>query len=68
MDFLAATVACGELPCTIANVAKIMQREQQSISPIRARLISKGLIYSTGRGEIDFSVPQFDEFLKQNGR
>ena len=60
-----AMVKCGELPCTIANVARIMNRNVKSISPIRAQLINKGLIYSTGYAEIDFTVPKFDDFLKR---
>ncbi len=64
-DFLFAMVRCGELPCTISNVAKILMKKVNSISPIRAQLISKGIIYSTGRGEIDFTVPLFDEYLKR---
>lgn len=64
-DFLFAMVRCGELPCTISNVARIYNKKVNSISPIRAQLISKGIIYSTGRGEIDFTVPLFDEYLKR---
>ena len=64
-DFLFAMVRCGELPCTISNVAKILKKKVNSISPIRAQLIHKGIIYSTGRGEIDFTVPLFDEYLKR---
>lgn len=64
-EFMQAMVKCGELPCTIANVAKILKREVKSISPIRGQLISKGLIFATSYGEIDFTVPQFDEFLKR---
>lgn len=65
IDFLFAMVKCGELPCTIANVAKILGKKVSTISPTRAQLISKGLIFSTGHGEIDFTVPQFDLFLKR---
>lgn len=64
-EFMFAMVSCGELPCTVANVAYIMNKELKSISPIRARLINKGLIYATRHGEIDFTVPKFDEFLKR---
>lgn len=62
-EFLIAMVRCGELPCSIACVAKNMGRETSSISPFRAQLISKGLIYSTGRGEVDFTVPHFDRYI-----
>lgn len=64
-EFMFAMVNCGELPCTVANVAHILNKDLKSISPIRARLINKGLIYATRYGEIDFTVPKFDEFLKR---
>lgn len=64
-EFMFAMVQCGELPCTIANVAKNMKKTVKVIQPLRARLIGKGLIYSTSYGEIDFTVPKFDEFLKR---
>ncbi len=64
-DFLFAMVKCGTLPCTISNVAHFMKKRGNSISPLRAQLISKGIIYSTGHGEIDFTVPLFDEYLKR---
>lgn len=61
--FMYAMVKCGDLPCTISNVAKVMKTQVRSISPIRGQLINKGLIYATGHAEIDFTVPQFDQFL-----
>lgn len=66
-DFLFAMVKCGDLPCSISNVAHFMKRDKdvKSISPVRAQLISKGIIYSTGHGEIDFTVPLFNEYLKR---
>lgn len=64
-NFMFAMVQCGNLPCTIANVAEIMGRSTQSIAIHRSNLISKGLIYATGHGEIDFTVPQFDLFLRR---
>ena len=63
--FIAAMVKCGKLPCTIANVAKLMNKSVSSISPIRAQLISKGMIYPTSHGEIDFTVPKFHEYIKR---
>lgn len=64
-DFIVAMVLCDKLPCTVANVACIMSSSSKSISPLRAQLINKGIIYATGHGEIDFTVPQFDKFLKR---
>lgn len=62
-EFLFAMVQCGELPCTIANVANFLEGSVKAISPFRATLIDKGVIYATGHGEIDFTVPQFDKYL-----
>lgn len=64
-DFMFAMLACNTLPCSISNVAKAMNRSPKSISPTRGSLISKGLIHSANRAEIDFTVPQFDGFLKR---
>lgn len=67
-EFLIAMVRCGELPCTLANVAHYMGRDVSSIGPLRAQLISRGLIYSAARGEVDFTVPQFDRYLRRTGQ
>lgn len=64
-DFLFAMLRCGDLPCTISNVALQLKKRVNSISPTRAQLINKGIIYSTGHGEIDFTVPLFDEYLRR---
>ena len=66
-DFMVAMVECGELPCTISQIAINMKTGVQSISPVRGQLIFKGFIYATGYGEVDFTVPQFDKYLKRIG-
>lgn len=62
-DFMFGMVKCGDLPCTIAEVARQMGTTPQSIGPLRSQLIHKGFIYATSYGEIDFTVPQFDKYL-----
>ena len=62
-QFMFAMVKCGDLPCTISNVAAIMGKNVKSISPYRAQLIDKGLIYATAHAEVDFTVQQFDKYL-----
>jgi hypothetical protein len=64
-EFMLAMVACGELPCTIAQIASKMNTNVKSISPLRAQLIYKGFIYATSYGEVDFTVPQFNRYLKR---
>lgn len=63
--FLFAMSKCEHFPCAIGEVASTMHRPPKSISPLRNNLINKGLLYSPSYGEIDFTVPQFDKFLKR---
>ena len=65
LEFMLAMVKTGALPCTIRQVANILHVKLQSISVLRAQLIHKGFIYDSSRGEIDFTVPQFGEYLKR---
>lgn len=63
--FMKAMVKCGSLPCSTNKVAMNMNSSYNRIAPIRAQLIHKGFIYATNRGEISFTVPQFDKYLKR---
>jgi hypothetical protein len=63
--FIFAMVACGELPCTIANVAANLGKKVGSISTSRAQLISKGIIYSVRYKELGFTVPEFSGFIER---
>ena len=65
-NFMLAMAKCYQSHCTVSEVAQIMGKETSSIGPYRAQLINKGLIYSTRHGEIDFTVPHFDKFLRRN--
>jgi len=64
-EFMMAMTQCGELPCTIAQIASKMQTNVKSISPLRAQLIYKGFIYATSYGEVDFTVPQFNKYINR---
>ena len=65
LEFMRAMVQCGSLPCQTKQVAQLMHSSYNRIAPIRAQLIHKGFIYATNRGEISFTVPQFDKYLKR---
>jgi hypothetical protein len=47
-----------------ADVAKALGRRPQSLSPARDGLIKKGLVYSSERGTVGFTVPHFGRFLR----
>jgi len=36
-----------------------------SLGPVRAKLIKKGMIYSPTHGDMAFTVPLFDEFMRR---
>ena len=63
--FIFAMVKCGELPCTISNVAKNLHKNISSISTTRAQLISKGIIYPIRYKELDFTVPEFAGYIQR---
>jgi hypothetical protein len=49
---------------TTAEIAKTLGRRPQSLSPARDGLIKKGLVYSSERGTVAFTVPHFGRFLR----
>ena len=63
--FIFAMVSCGELPCTIADIAKRLDKKVKTISPTRAQLINKGIVYPIRHSELDFTVPEFDGYIKR---
>src|SRR5258708_39152121 len=54
----------GDEPVPTAQVADELGRKPSSASPARDSLIKKGLIYSSERGLIAFTVPHFGRFLR----
>jgi hypothetical protein len=54
----------GDGPVTTAQVAEALRRKPQSLSPARDGLIKKGLVYSSERGTVAFTVPHFGKFLR----
>jgi hypothetical protein len=50
-----------------ADIARSLDRRPQSLSPARDGLIKKGLVYSSERGTVAFTVPHFGRFLRGQG-
>lgn len=50
-----------------ADVAAVLAKKPQSLSPARDALLKKGLIYSGERGRIAFTVPHFGRYLRDQG-
>ncbi len=67
-DYMVAMADLGEgtddLAVSTADVAKLLGRKPQSLSPARDGLIKKGLVFSGERGTVAFTVPHFGKFLR----
>ncbi len=48
-----------------SEVAAVLSKKPQSLSPARDALLKKGLIYSSERGRIAFTVPHFGRYLRE---
>ncbi|CAN5659469.1 ATP-binding protein [soil metagenome] len=60
----AATADHASDAVTTAAVAEVLNRKVQSLSPARDALLKKGLIYSSERGRVAFTVPHFGQYLR----
>jgi hypothetical protein len=64
--YLAAMASLGEPPLRTSDVARAYgARDQRGVSVHRESLIRKGLIWSPRRGQLDFTVPLFAEYLRE---
>ena len=65
-DYLRAMAEADadESSVATAEVARILERTPQSVSPARDALLKKGLVYATERGRIAFTVPHFGRYLR----
>lgn len=64
-DYMRRLAELGEGPQRSADVAAAMQRSAPSLGPVRDSLIKKGMIFSPEYGQIAFTVPLFDEFMRR---
>lgn len=62
-SFLRAMAELGPGPSRTSQIAEVMGVLSNSLSPVRARVIKKGMVYSPSHGELAFTVPLFDEFM-----
>ena len=65
--YLAAMASLGDPPYRSSEVAqRYGAKDQRGVSVHRDSLIQKGLIWSPRRGQLDFTVPLFAEFLRDS--
>lgn len=62
-NFLRAMAKLGPTAHRLGDIADTLHLRATSLSPVRAKLIKKGMIYSPAYGDLAFTVPLFDEFM-----
>lgn len=65
-DYVVAMALLGEGPYRSSEVADKLGEPPSKLGPRRAQIISKGMIYSPAYGDIDFTVPMFDDYVRRN--
>lgn len=63
--FLRAMAELGPAAHRSGDVAHLLGAKVTSLGPVRAKLIKKGMIYSPAHGDLAFTVPLFDEFMRR---
>lgn len=63
--YLRAMAELGPGAARSGDVAALLNKKTTALGPTRDGLIKKALCYSPRWGEIDFTVPLFDEFMKR---
>ncbi len=65
-EYVIAMAKLGIGPYRSSDVADILGEKMTSLGPRRAQIIDKGMIYSPVHGEIAFTVPMLEEYLKRH--
>ena len=63
--FLRAMAELGPGAQRTGDIADTLGVKVTSVGPVRAQLIRKGMVYSPAHGDMDFTVPLFDEFMRR---
>ena len=63
--YLRAMAELSPGPARSADVAALLGKRPSALGPTRDNLIKRAICYSPRWGEIDFTVPMFDDFMKR---
>jgi hypothetical protein len=63
--YLRAMAELGPGPHKTGDIADCMRAKVSSLSKVRDSLIKKGMVYSPAHGDVAFTVPLFDEFMRR---
>lgn len=63
--YLRAMAELGPGPYRTGDIADKLGVKISMLGPVRASLINKGMVYSPSHGEMAFTVPLFDAFMRR---
>lgn len=63
--YMRAMAELGAGPHRSSDISDILGKVSSAVAPIRARLMTKGMIFSPSHGDTAFTVPLFDGFMKR---
>ena len=63
--YLRAMAELGNGPYRTADIAALLGGTIRKFGPVRANLIKKGMVYSPSHGNMAFTVPLFDQFIRR---
>ena len=63
--YLRAMAELGPGPYRTGDIADKLGIKINTLGPVRAKLMKKGMVYSPSHGEMAFTVPLFDEFMRR---
>ncbi|MGI9322959.1 MAG: AAA family ATPase [Pseudomonadales bacterium] len=66
-EYVIAMTRCGQEPYRSADIAQRLGVPMSSLTPRRASIVTKGVIYSPAHGDVAFTVPMFEEFVRRMG-
>jgi hypothetical protein len=64
-QYLRAIAELGAGPYRTSDIADLLKVKITTLAPVRAKLIKKGMVYSPSHGDMAFTVPLFDEFMRR---
>jgi DNA-binding MarR family transcriptional regulator len=64
-NYLRAMAHLGSEAHRSSDIASILGVKVSSLGPVRSKLIKKGMIYSPLYGDMAFTVPLFDDFMRR---
>ncbi len=64
-EYMRAMAVLGSGPHRSGEIAEKLNLPVRNVAPVRASLISKGMLYSPAHGDTGFTVPLFDAYLRR---